>query len=302
MAIDDGSISVSPIFLRHPSLVGRFFSQILSCLFFSLSSIFLSFSSSLKVKIFSSGGNSYCVSIGENLGSEDYASPYFVSEAWFTSDCNNNYQCLCQFPSNADQTYIDNIPQLSSENYLFPLYSTYCGLFTANFEVGLSYGAEVVLGLMVISVFVTIFIFRKQWLLPSVIGTNRKRIPIITGNNGQSFVIHCPNAASGGSELSITSPISGRILSVIVPTNILPGEYFIVEECLENTSTGRNILATETVEEERRGSGLWFFLTRWFCIETESSYALNEDQHDDGAWYTMLRSDPRSGIYYHNYN
>lgn len=52
----DGSMSVSPIFLKHPSLVGRFFSQIFNCLFRSLSSIFLSFSSSLNEKIFSSGG------------------------------------------------------------------------------------------------------------------------------------------------------------------------------------------------------------------------------------------------------
>jgi len=52
-----GSISVSHIFLRHPSLVGRFFSQILSCLFFSRSMIFLSFSVSLKEKISSSLGS-----------------------------------------------------------------------------------------------------------------------------------------------------------------------------------------------------------------------------------------------------
>lgn len=52
-----GSISVSHIFLRHPSLVGRFFSHILSCLFFSRSIIFRSFSVSLKEKISSSDGS-----------------------------------------------------------------------------------------------------------------------------------------------------------------------------------------------------------------------------------------------------
>ena len=43
-----GSISVSQIFLKQPSLVGLFFSQIFNCLFFSLSIIFLSFSVSLN--------------------------------------------------------------------------------------------------------------------------------------------------------------------------------------------------------------------------------------------------------------
>lgn len=51
-----GSISVSQIFRRHPSRVGRFFSQTLSCLFFSRSIIFLSFSVSLNEKMSSSDG------------------------------------------------------------------------------------------------------------------------------------------------------------------------------------------------------------------------------------------------------
>lgn len=56
MARAEGSISVSVIFLKQPSLTGRFFSQILSYWFFSLSSSFRSFSSSLNEKIFSSAG------------------------------------------------------------------------------------------------------------------------------------------------------------------------------------------------------------------------------------------------------
>jgi len=52
-----GSMSVSQIFLRQPSLVGLFFSHILSCLFFSLSITFLSFSVSLKENISSSDGS-----------------------------------------------------------------------------------------------------------------------------------------------------------------------------------------------------------------------------------------------------
>jgi len=52
-----GSISVSQIFLKHPSRVGLFFSQIFSYLFFSRSITFLSFSVSLNVKMSSSDGN-----------------------------------------------------------------------------------------------------------------------------------------------------------------------------------------------------------------------------------------------------
>jgi len=46
-----GSMSVSQIFLKQPSLVGLFFSHIFNCLFFSLSMIFLSFSVSLNEKM-----------------------------------------------------------------------------------------------------------------------------------------------------------------------------------------------------------------------------------------------------------
>jgi len=49
-------MSVSQIFLKHPSLMGLFFSQIFSYLFFSLSIIFLSFSVSLNEKMSSSEG------------------------------------------------------------------------------------------------------------------------------------------------------------------------------------------------------------------------------------------------------
>ena len=44
------------------------------------------------------------------------------------------------------------------------------------------------------------------------------------------IVVHCPNTAGPGSEIQLTSPLTGKLLKIIVPDNIYAGYYFIYTE------------------------------------------------------------------------
>ncbi len=44
------------------------------------------------------------------------------------------------------------------------------------------------------------------------------------------IVVHCPNTAGPGSEIQLTSPLTGKLLKIIVPENTYAGYYFIYTE------------------------------------------------------------------------